>query len=72
MADQLCSDCRYWEKHIHMGVCKRYPSICNKSSTDWCGEWQGNPVVIYEAPAVEVQQAEPVKKKLGRPRKEAS
>lgn len=59
MADHsLCRDCRFFQKHVHMGVCKRFPLVHNKSETDWCGEWM----------PVEVKQEEPVKR-LGRPPK---
>lgn len=72
MADQLCNGCRFWQKHIHMGVCKRYPSICNKSESDWCGEWSAKfmPEPVPEPIPEPVVIAEP--KKRGRPRKEAA
>lgn len=76
MASQsVCSNCRFWQKHIHLGVCKRYPMIHNKSENDWCGDW----VELRPEPAKEIVQIkeiipeltqviEPAKR--GRPRKE--
>lgn len=61
----LCRDCRFWQKHVHMGVCKRFPLVHNKSETDWCGEFQAKPVIAPE-PAPEPA---PQPKKVGRPRK---
>lgn len=78
MASQsVCSTCRFWQKHIHMGVCKRYPLINNKSESDWCGEWAAKPEPVVEV-AVKPEEVrvpelteviEP-KKQRGRPRKE--
>ena len=54
-SESLCSTCRFWQKHIHMGVCKRYPSIHNKSETDWCGEWAR--IVIIPEPVLKAMEA---------------
>ena len=62
--ESICRTCRHWQKHVHMGVCKRYPLPHNKSETDYCGEWAEKP-----APEVSVPEPAPEPRKPGRPRK---
>ena len=55
-----------------MGLCKRYPQSLNKSTEDWCGEWDypKNHVIeaITSGLTVTFSEEQP-KKKPGRPRK---
>lgn len=35
-----CKICKFYkfEQNDMLGACKRYPTVVNKSPTDWCGE----------------------------------
>ena len=35
-----CKVCKFYkfEQNDMLGACKRYPTVVNKSPTDWCGE----------------------------------
>ena len=35
-----CKTCKYYlfQQNDMLGSCKRYPTVVNKSPTDWCGE----------------------------------
>ena len=67
-----CQSCRFFTVGERMGLCKRYPQSLNKSTEDWCGEWDypKNHVIeaITSGLTVTFSEEQP-KKKPGRPRK---
>jgi len=67
-----CQSCRFFSVGERMGICKRFPTSVNKSTEDWCGEWDypKNHVIeaITSGLTVTFSEEQP-KKKPGRPRK---
>lgn len=52
-----CERCIFWHNQNIIGMCKRYPQVVNKHSSDWCGEFMTK---------VEEVQKEPQKRKYTR------
>ena len=47
-----CENCRYWQNHQIIGICRRYPQFQNKARTDWCGEFAAERMIAL--PVVEM------------------
>lgn len=65
--DSKCETCIYWADRNIMGICRRYPATQNKQKTDWCGEFK-----TWILPTTQIVHVEEVKRKPGRPKKNAT
>jgi len=72
MATEHCMDCRhYHDTNSILGLCRRYPTYQNRSPQETCGEYKGKAVAKLTPVNAGVFLPDPVKKRMGRPRKEA-
>jgi hypothetical protein len=72
MATEHCKDCRhYHDNGSILGLCRRYPSYQNRSPNETCGEFSVKAVAELTPTSVGDFLPDPVKKRMGRPRKEA-
>ena len=67
-----CKDCRhYHDNGSILGLCRRYPLYQNRSPNETCGEFSVKAVAELTPTSVGDFLLDPVKKRMGRPRKEA-
>ena len=72
MATEYCRDCRhYCDTNSILGLCRRYPTYQNRSPQETCGEYKGKAVAELTPVHAGDFLPDPVKKRMGRPRKEA-
>jgi hypothetical protein len=72
MATEHCRDCRYYhDTNSILGLCRRYPTYQNRSPQETCGEYKGKAVAKLTPEITGDFLPDPVKKRMGRPRKEA-
>jgi len=72
MATKHCKDCRhYHDNGSILGLCRRYPSYQNRSPNETCGEFSVKAVAELTPVNAGDFLPVPVKKRMGRPRKEA-
>ena len=72
MATEYCRDCRYYhDTNSILGLCRRYPTYQNRSPQETCGEFKGKAVAELTPEPSGDFLPDPVKKRMGRPRKEA-
>ena len=73
MAGTNCKDCRYYHDNGSiLGLCRRYPTYQNRSPNETCGEFSVKAVAELTPTSVGDFLPDPVKKRMGRPRKEAT
>lgn len=72
MATEYCRDCKhYCDTNSILGLCRRYPTYQNRSPQETCGEYKGKAVAELTPEITGDFLPDPVKKRMGRPRKEA-
>jgi hypothetical protein len=72
MAVEYCRDCKnYLDTNSILGLCRRFPLYQNRSPQEWCGEFSSNAVAELTPERSGDFLLDPVKKRMGRPRKEA-
>ncbi len=72
MATEHCRDCRhYHDTNSILGLCRRYPTYQNRSPQETCGEYKGKAVAQFTPEPSGDFLPDPIKKRMGRPRKEA-
>ena len=72
MATEYCRDCKhYCDTNSILGLCRRYPTYQNRSPQETCGEYTGKAVAQLTPEPSGDFLPDPVKKRMGRPRKEA-
>jgi hypothetical protein len=69
---ECCNSCRFFSAgDRNMGMCRRYPSVVNTATNDWCGEYSiSSPAfqAMMETIAMPIVVSE-TKKGRGRPKK---
>ena len=72
MATEYCRDCKhYCDTNSILGLCRRYPTYQNRSPQETCGEFKGKAVAKLTPEPSGDFLLDPIKKRMGRPRKEA-
>jgi hypothetical protein len=72
MATEHCKDCRYYhDNNSILGLCRRFPTYQNRSPNETCGEFSVKAVAELTPVNAGDFLLNPVKKRMGRPRKEA-
>ena len=72
MAIEHCKDCRYYhDNNSILGLCRRFPTYQNRSPNETCGEFKAKAVAKLTPVDAGDFLPDPVKKRMGRPRKEA-
>jgi hypothetical protein len=68
---ESCNSCRFFSVgDRNMGMCRRYPSVVNTATNDWCGEYSiSNKAFNALMEIIAMPEVIPEPKRRGRPKK---